>query len=218
MKKLMLLTFLASTSVHIIAQDKGFEEGMKAGFDLFTEGEAFEDWVKAAEDLTSLGKQYPQEWLPEYWSSYLYTQLVRGLPEDPPTGVTATILLNESQKNFDKAFQKIKNPTAEIRSDFHALQALIYAFNGNSSKEEIEFKKAIQANPNNPLIDVSLATDLVKRNDYTSLYSARILFLRAKNIYNSRTKPRYMSTHWNEEWLGYWLPQAEKGLETLTKK
>lgn len=216
LKPALCLGLLVSISSLVYSQKVTLNEGMKAGFDLFTDGEEFADWLKAAEDLSSLGKEHPNEWLPEYWSSYFYTQIARGFPENPPKGVTKAGLLKKSQENFDRAFKKVQRPSPETQSEFYMLQALIYAFNGLEAEEDIEIKKAIKANPNNPLIDVYLATDLIRTKDYKSLYSARVLLVRAKNKYASRMKPRYLSAHWNEEWVGYWLPQAEKGLTQLT--
>ena len=231
MKSLILsVTFSLLSIAVLFSQNQSLEEGMKEGFTTYDKGEEYVDWVQGAEMLTELGKKHPNEWLPEYWASYFYTQISRALPsvENPPKGMTVNRLIDLSQKNFDRASKKIKNKTPEQESDFHALQSLIYSFRAGTAKDETEkkklqelevaeIKKAVQKNPNNPVIEVIIACDLAYKPDYGSLVAARALFLKAKHKFNNRFGPRYMSAHWNEEWLGYWLPLSEKGVKKLTE-
>ena len=212
----------------VYSRDGNFEKGMKSGFDTFTNGKTFDEWIKGAKILSKLGETYPDKWLPEYWSSYLYTQLTFAIPKNnPPKGVTSQSILDESQKNFAKAFRKVKNMTPEIRSDFHVLQSLIYDFRNWSSKDkalkarmlskrEAEVRNAIRLSPNSPLVDVIIGTDLIKRKDFTSVFAGRILLLHAQDKFNQRLVPRYMSSHWNEQWINFWLSKSKKEIKTLT--
>nr|WP_299169026.1 hypothetical protein [uncultured Allomuricauda sp.] len=229
MKTTKLLTILLLSICVLNAQSENFSEEMQKGFDTYSNGETFLDWKKGAEILEKVSESYKDQWLPNYWASYFYTQLVRNIPKDNrPEGVTEELLLKKSQENIDKAYGRIKKMNKEIKSDFHALQSLIYNFSewtsGNEAlkkefreKAETELKKAISANSNNPLADVIVATNLVKKGDYQSVYAGRVLLLTAKRKYDMRIEPRYMSSHWNEQWIGYWLGSANKGVEFLTK-
>lgn len=220
-----MLGFL--TTLTVLGQVKSLEEGMKEGFDTYTDGETFEEWLKAAKMLSILGERYPDQWLPEYWSSYFYTQLTFAIPENyADKTVSKSSILQASQENFDNALEKVKSMTPQIRSDFHALQSLIFAFYSYSSEDEAlktefekkelkEIKSGILSNYNNPLLDIILAVKLIRTRDVASTYAARNLLLNAKQIYDSRVEPRYMSTHWNEQWIEYWLGQSKIGLEKL---
>ena len=214
----------------LFSQDSAFAEGMKEGFTAFDKGEKYEDWIRGAELLSTLGKKYPDEWLPEYWSSYFYTQIARGFSsvKNPPKDMSTKQLLKLSQQNLDVASAKIKHKSPEQESDFHALQSLIYSFQSGVAKsnedkkkfkemETLEIKQAIQKNPNNPLMEVIIATKLIYQRDYKSILAGRTLLLKAKQTFDCRFGPRYLSTHWNEEWLGYWLPLSEKGISKLSR-
>ncbi len=228
MKKVILLSTLGSAlALASLSQDKSLEIEMKKGFDAYTDGETFGDWLTAAKMLSDLGDRSPNEWLPNYWSSYFYTQLTFSIPEGyADKAITKTSILKASQDNFDKAFGKVDNMTPQIRSDFHALQSLIYAFRNYSSENEAlkseyekkeldEIKSGIRNDYNNPLLDVILAVRLIRNRDFISTYAARNLLLKAKGIYDSRMEPRYMSTHWNEQWIEHWMGQSKKGLGKL---
>ncbi len=224
-----LLTILLLSTYLLSAQSEDFSKEMKKGFDTYTNGKTFMDWKKGAEILERVGKDYSNEWLPDYWASYFYTQLVRNIPkENSSVEVSVKGLLKKSQESLDKAQAKVKNLSKEMESDFHALQALIYNFSEWTSdndtlkkefneKAKLELKRAIRANTNSPLTDVIVATNLIKKGDYESVYAGRVLLLNAKQKYDSRIAPRYLSSHWNEQWIGYWLGSANKGVEFLTK-
>jgi len=225
----LITVFYAFTSIALYSQNVNLEEGMKNGFDTFTKGKTFEEWIKGAKIMNELGQKYPNEWLPNYWASYLYTQLTFNIPKDnPPKGITSKSIVDEAQKNLDLALQKVNDMRPDIRSDFHALQTLIYDFRQWTNKDEnikaefldkrqFEIKQAIMLNSNSPLVDVIIGTDLIKRRDLTSVYAGRILLLHAKKKYDERLVPRYMSSHWNEQWINHWLSQSVKGIEALTK-
>ncbi|PWL39471.1 hypothetical protein DKG77_01135 [Flagellimonas aquimarina] len=225
--KLLVICLLSISFVK--AQSKSFSDDMKTGFDTYSNGETFSDWKKGAEILEKVSESYKDQWLPNYWASYFYTQLVRNIPKDNrPEGVTEELLLKKAQENIDKAYGRIEKMNQKMKSDFHALQSLIYNFSEWTSvnevlkkefheKAETELKRAISSNSNNPLTDVIVATNLIKKGEYQSVYAGRVLLLNAKSKYDMRIEPRYMSSHWNEQWIGYWLGSANKGVEFLTK-
>ncbi len=228
MKTVLLFLMGISLSIPVLSQNKSLEEEMKKGFDTYTDGKTFNDWFRGAKIMEETGSKYPKEWLPDYWAGFFYTQLSFSIPkENVSERITKHVMLDASQKNFDNAFNKVDHMTPSIRSDFHVLQAMIYSFRGWYSeddaaknmfqnKAESEVKSAFRLNESNPLIMVNRAINLIKRKDYASVYAGRVLLLTAKNKYESRLRPRYMSTHWNEQFIGYWLGQANKGLKILT--
>ncbi len=221
MKIFTLLLMLVSASVPVLAQDKGFEEGMKTGFDIFNEGEDHEAWVEGAESLVELADDHPEEWLPYYWASYMYTQIARASKQNPPKGVSSEKMLDNAQKYLDLASKRIEDKTPEQEVDIHMLQRLTYTFREDDNKfnplAEREFKEAIRKDPNHPLLLVGLGLNLLFRGDYQSVYAARVLLLKAKEKFDSRMKPRYMSTHFVEQWVNYWEPQSKKKILELTQ-
>lgn len=224
MKKLTLLITVLLLSQLLTAQNANFEEGMKKGFDAFNDGELHKDWIGAAESLVDLAKKHTDQWLPYYWASYMYTQIARASYKDPPEGITVSGMLDLSQKNLDLASKRIKDKTLEQQADFHVLQGLIYSFRPSPEGEKDKFTKlkaaetkaAIRKAPDSPLVMVDLGLDLLFRDDFQSVYAGRVLLLKAREKFNSRMKPRYMSTHYSEQWVDYWEPQSRKGIMKLT--
>jgi hypothetical protein len=228
---LVFLTLYLSANSIFAQTGDSLEKSMKHGFDTYNNGEVFKDWIKGVEELSEVGKKHSNEWLPEFWASYLYTQLARAIPkENPPKGVTIQSLLDKSQGNFDLAMKKAKNATPQVQSDFLILQSLIYDFklgtlSNDKSKKEYQnkreeiIKQAVKLNPDSPTLKVYIATtDLLRKRDLTSVFTGRTLLVQAKREFSKREKPRYMSTDFAEEWIGFWLGQSEKGLEYLTKE
>ena len=128
MKKLVLLIGLLFTSEFTISQHVDFEEGMKKGFDIYSEGEAHEDWVEGAESLAKLADKHPDEWLSYYWASYMYTQIARAALRDTEKKVNPEEMLDNAQKYLDMASKRVKDKTLEQQVDFHMLQQLLYRF------------------------------------------------------------------------------------------
>lgn len=222
-KRTVLMAILVSLTSFSYGQKMGLEEGMKNGFDLYNTGEEHWEWIEAAESLADLSKKYPNEWLPYYWASYMYTQIARASFKNPPEGITSEKMVDNAQKYLDLASARIKDKTPEQEVDFHMLQGLTYSFRKDDKEKfkelkEIETTAAIRKDPNNPTLLVNLGLDLFFRGDYQSVYAARVLFLQARQKFNSRLKPRYMSTHFAEQWVNYWEPQAQKKILELTKQ
>ena len=72
---------------------------------------------------------------------------------------------------------------------------------------------------NHPLVLVSLGLDLYhKGGDYTVAYGSYALLSKAKEIFDNRMNPRYMSTHYAEQWVEYWMPQIKNKFLELANK
>lgn len=227
MKTVVFYLFLLIGILSLKAQNKNFEEGMKKGFEMFDKGEEFKDWLGGAESLVSLSDKHPNEWLSYYWASYMYTQLARGLPKNPPKGITREKMVDNAQVYINKGKQRIKDWTIEQEVDFHMLQQLIYSFRKppEDDKEkfkklaDIELKDALRKDPNHPLVLVSVGIDLYFADgDFRNTYGANALLMKAKGIFDNRLKPRYMSTDYAEQWVEYWAPVVQKKLLELVNK
>jgi hypothetical protein len=213
---------LVSTGNFTYGQSSNLEKTMKQEFDNYTNGKKFQDWFQSAETLDEVGKKFPNEWLPEFWASYFYTQISSIVPkENPPKDISSQIILDKSQRNFDSAYNKVKNMTPQLESDFLVLQSLIYDFRNwlsndetikkeFQSKRENTVKKAIGLSQDSPVLEVYIATDLIKLKDLKSIYAGRNLLYEAQRKFNQRQKPRYMSTHFIEQWVEFWIGHSEK--------
>lgn len=226
----MSLLLIILFSLNIYSEQDSYKQGMKEGFDTYSNGETYSDWVKGAEILSATGKKHPNEWLPEYWASYFYTQIARVFNsiKNPPENQSMNGLLNLSQKNLDIAISKLDNLTPSQKSDIAVLQALIYDFRAIAAadktvqknfeeKSNLQIKLAVKENSDNPLMEVYIGTSLMFKKDLSSTLAARSLFLKAKQVFDARIQPRYLSTHWAEQWIQYWIPQSEKGLAKLSQ-
>lgn len=220
-----------------IAQNRNFAQEMEFALHIHDTASVFESELKAVKAFERVGKKYNNEWLPQYWAAYLYTQIGR-LVDRLERAEARMSFIDKAQEKFDLAAKLLPNKTVEDQSSFHALQGLIYLFKsrfseGTDSKIYAELgveevNKAIQTNPNNPLVFVLSATSLIRSTtnlgqdgeaepDLRKVLAGNILLEKAKTIFERARPDRSMTTHWNQEWLSFWLPYSEKLLKGEAK-
>lgn len=189
--------------------------------------------VVALQAFEKLMKKYPEEWLPAYWASYLCTQIARleGRSPEFPKDMNAKELLQRSQQYFDYADKALAEKTKQEQSDFHVLQGFIYSFfagtiakNGEEkgkyfSMMDQEYRKAIKANPTNPLFLVLKAIRLgtSPESQYGDVAAAIALLEYCKQIYDAAPN-RALTTYWNKDFIGFWKSRAEKNLTKVLEE
>ncbi|SHH09123.1 hypothetical protein [Flagellimonas flava] len=225
----ILILITSISLVGLNAQTNDFEKRLEESYNLYTNGEHITDWLDGIESLEKLGNEFSSKTLANYWASYFYTQVARALvnAKEVPKEINTKYLLDKSQGNLDLVRSRIDGSSSVKPSDIHALQYLIYSFRNGTSKDDLmkkkfsdkaeeELKKAISLNPNNPLCDVIIATNLIKKQDLESVFAGRILLINAKNKFDQSMEPKFLTTNWNEEWIKFWLAGANKGVKFLT--
>ncbi|NAY93322.1 hypothetical protein GTQ34_15535 [Muricauda sp. JGD-17] len=208
---------------------------MKKGLFLHEIATGFEDENLTAEHYIQVGQKFTNEWLPNYWACYIYTQLFNmyGRTPDTPKDVSRSDLLNKAQEQLNIAKERYKGKDAEILSDIDALQGFVNFFKlrnaigtkkGDSVIADLKIqyleklKSALQKDPENPLVYVLIGTSMVGKpdSDFREALAAKVLLNKAEELFDNETRHRALSTRWNSEWLGFfWLKNADN---VLTKK
>ena len=184
--------------------------------------------IEALKAFEELVKEYPNEWLPSYWTAYLCTQIARLKERVPdfPKDLEPSELMQRSQKYMDKAV-KIKGAmTSTEKSDFHMLQGFIHGFHelytAKNEEEKSEFvtkrKKeynlAIKENPKNPLMHVLIGIDMTGRDDKNDLIAGIAMLDYAGEVFE-RESNRGLTTYWNKDFIGFWRSRAEQKLQRI---
>ena len=222
---LLIAFILVATFAH--SQGPSYAKLMKSALHVHDTASNYSSEQAAASAFERTAELFPDEWLPNYWASYVYTQLHNsvGLP-DAPKGITKKKLMDKAQQQFDLAKSRVKTNSPEIESDLHALQAFIHYFNGIDAKNKElgkpffdkyaeEIKLSLKSNPNNPLVSVIIGTEMVsKKDDISSIIAGRALLNVANQEFKKSNQPRALTTSWNHEWLWlFWLNYADKQLK-----
>ncbi len=222
MKLSFLLLIVLTLSGLSFAGDKDFDLALESALAIHDTASSFASEKIALKAFENVCKKYDDEWLGHYWTAYLYTQVGR-LVQRTSQDEEPMPYIDKAQKHLDKAAELLVNKTAEQESDIYALQILVYNFRGWFNEAESEkykakakeaFKKAVQANSHNPLLYVMSGTNLVsegqKENDFRKIYAGKILLETAQKKFSETKIARSQTTHWNSEWLPFWIPHAEK--------
>jgi len=209
-----------------IEENNGFAEDMEAAMKLHEEAKDYNDEYKASQAFVELTDKYPSEWLPVYWSSYLYTQLINILVQDSsvaPEGTTIEDMILTSQEHLNTAKERKGKMTASEEADFHNLQGLIYFFKARTAKTEDEknkylsmrtktISKAITLEPDNPNALVMAATELIRygynEEDLQKVVGGKLLLESAKATYEKGNSNRSMTTYWAKDFVNFWLRVA----------
>lgn len=226
--KLVMLALVHICSVNLMAQTypEGYVEKMKSAYHMHDIAATYADESAVIEKYEQISEEYPSEWLPNYWSSYIYTQLGNRLEKTPDIGQKRTVLLNKAQEQLNLAKSKVKEVSSDVESDLHALQSLIYLFRGfgtdvESEKEKYgsmykaQIAKALAKDSQNPLILVLMGTDLISDdNTLSQILSGHLMLKRADELFKAENTPRGLSTQFNREWLElFWLEHSKKVLD-----
>jgi hypothetical protein len=216
-----------------MAQNQSFEEAMEFALHIHDTASVFESELEAVKAFERVAQEHEKAWLPQYWASYLYTQIGRlaarlKLDKDPMA------YIDLAQQTFDSAENLLPKMTNEQESSFHALQHLIYMFRSRFSEgkeaqkytalAEDELNESIKANPRNPLVYVMVGTSLInegansgREGESTTgmekILAGNVLLKEAKRVFEIDTRKHSMTTHWNQEWLPFWLPYSERLLK-----
>lgn len=208
-----------------------YNRRMKEALQLHTDAGNFKEESEATAAYVEIGKDYPDQWLPLYWASYLNTQLanILGRVPDAPENAEPKEFLEQAQKHLDEASRRLTDSTDSILSDFSALQTLIHMFHARMAKDEKvqerarneaekSLKTATRLKPRNPLIFVMVATNLLRKEglDINRAIAAEALLQEAKDIFETAPE-RALTTHWNQEWIDlFWLNHATSTVAQLS--
>lgn len=221
--------FLSISLVYSQTDKSGYEKSMKAALFMHDTASAFASEQAVADLYEEIGRKYPNEWLPNYWASYIYTQLanIHGRVPDTPENIGKKELLDMAQEQLDKAKEKNKNADHLTQSDFHALQAFIHFFKLHFARSSIQpeeiinkekeayqenMKVSLRLNKSNPLTMVLIGTSMMSKPDvdFRDALAAKTLLEKANELFKQSDTPRALTTHWNQEWLGlFWLKNAD---------
>lgn len=225
-----VIIFITSLSAQ---SNKAYENAMKSALFMHDTASSYSSEQAVANLYEKIAREYQNEWLPNYWASYVYTQLnnMYGRVPDTPKNVTKNDLMNKAQEHLDQARSRMPDGDKLVESDIHALQALIHYFNFRMSQSasggedmilekkqqyQSELKLSLQKNLENPLVLVMLGTTLLgnKESDFKDTLAARIMLNKANELFKQSDTHRALSTRWNQEWLWlFWLKHADKKLQ-----
>lgn len=206
------------------AGNKDFSQAMERALTIHDTASTFASEKIALKAFEAVCKDFENEWLGHYWTAYLYTQVGR-LVQRVSKDENPMPYIDKAQKHLDKSAELLGSKKAMHESDLQALQILVYNFRGwfNESEAEKEkytelsreaFRKAATANPHNPLLYVMSGTKLIsdgqKEENFGKIYAGKILLETAKDKFDQSTVARSETTHWNSEWLPFWIPRANE--------
>ncbi len=232
MKSYIITGILLFSFVCTNAGSPEYKSAMKAALKIHDDAQSAIEEVKAMEAFEKISRDFPNEWLANYWAAYLCTQVARlkGRDDNFPENLDPKELIHRSQKYFDKAKELNKDKSNERLSDLHILQGFIYNwFNWivaetNEEKEKFkqkmrdEYFKAAQYNPQNPLNYVLIGINLTNSEDNIRHVIAGIAILdHAKDIF-SKEPDRSTTTYWNRDFIGFWKSRAEEKLDAMLHK
>lgn len=221
MKHLLIVLFICFTG-SVFAENSNYKSAMKRALTIHDTASSFASEKIALKAFEEVSQKYDDQWLGHYWTAYMFTQVGRlvkrtNQSEDPMA------YIDNAQKHLDKAYELLENKSDENRSAIHTLQILVYKFRGwfdepikdkYTEMAKAEFIKAAKANPENPLLYVMSGTELINEGqqdkDLRKVYAGKILLQTAKAKFAQTKIDRSETTHWNSEWIPFWLPYADK--------
>lgn len=223
----LVILFFASSLLH--CNEKRFEEDMAAALHIHDTTKSVSGEIIALQRFKEVCKKYPEEWLPNYWTAYLLTQVARlkGRADDFPKDMDPGQLIRDSQQYFDRANQLLANKNDGQTSDFHVLQGFIYGWfstivaDSEGEKERYSdlqkehYRLAAIANHNNPIIYVLIGINLTNdQEDYRRVLAGIAMLNYADEIF-SRKPQRSLTTYWNKDFIPFWRSRAEKKLKKM---
>ncbi len=233
--KAIILVLLGATclvSSSLLAQDMAFAIAMKNASVAHDTASSAESELLAIEACKKIIRQYPNAWAPYFWTSYYATQITRypSIIRGEKRQKDVSHYLEMAQQNLDQATKLVPADANRIRSSFSALQALIYAFKVSSVPEnEIAqyqaryreaISEAIQSSPDNPVVHVLLATDMIKEGqrdeDIRKLVAGKVMLNSAEETFNLLEENQIhhsLTHHFNQEWVSFWSSHVEKLIE-----
>ena len=225
MKKSLSLSFTLLLTSFLFGQS--FQSAITKTLKIHEDSETAKEQLKGLEAMETLTKTYPKEWLPNFWAAYQCTQMamLKNRAKDYPEHLEPNELLNRSENYLTQAVQLSEGEATDaLKSDFHALRSLIYGFRQTYSKDSLSYIKfkemeqqeqqaALALAPENPIMKVFTATSIGRAKDASTfeLVASVALLKQAKAAFEAYPV-RAMTTHFNQEWIPFWLPWLEKRL------
>ncbi len=219
MKSIVTIILLVA-AIQLSAQDKGeLKNIMKSALHIHDTASVYASSLQAAKMLEKAGETYKDEWMPNYWATYVYTQL--GLYKDRPKNA-GDIIPVKALENIEKAKKRYTGSDSLILSDIHSLKTFVYYIHTwypeyaekrdeYVNKVSAERKISLAYNMDNPMIYVLIGTGMVRSDKLTDVVAGRALLYQASHIFNQKEAAhKAQSTYWNEEWLHFfWLDNAD---------
>ena len=220
---LLFATLLIISIPHGYAQS--ITDQMKSAMSLHEAATNFEQELAAAEKFKSISDNNPNEWLPAYWTAFLYSQAGR-------LGKTKLLHYEIGFDYLAKVEKLIVNPTDDEKSYIFALKSLLSTLSQgpNFAKGNIEkgkelvvaqneaLNKGLSAKSDSPLLLVLLGTNLIGEGmrakpspDVSKLITGKLLLEKAKSIYAaSSAEDNLIPNRWNEPWIDVWLNRLKQ--------
>ncbi|MEM7048722.1 MAG: hypothetical protein AAF604_03645 [Acidobacteriota bacterium] len=210
----VLLAILLSGVGSTLGADEGLPKALAAAVEEHESGAPDAAAELALVDrLAKLGEETDSAWLPDFWASYLLSQVVMRHSEDRAERIA------RAQTHLDRARQRAASESAATRADVLALQSLIHSFalggiedegerDRVQKKAESALEEALALAPESPVVMVHAGTDLIKEGqkegDWAQLIGGHALLRQALEIFESDPRPRGLTTHYNSEWVRPW--------------
>lgn len=223
MKTIMCMGWVTLSMLY--AQDEPFYREMETALNIHDTSSTLASEIMAANTFEKTADRYPLQWLPCFWASYIHSQIARLYLMEKKTEA-ATQSFKQTQYYFDRIKVGAKSVSAIEQSSMEALQSLIYSLQKNLQKDSAtelnkkandELIKAIQTNPNNPVVWVMIGTNLIAEGkqdkDSKKIVAGKILLESAEREFNSSVAHRSRTTNFNSEWLQFWIPEAHRLLQ-----
>ncbi len=227
------LTLLTVTCFSLMLYGQGDQEKrrynatIKSAYHIHDTASVYKSSLYAAELLDKISEEFPNEWLANYWSAYIYTQL--SLYPDRPANAGEVVPPN-ALKNIDIAIDRYKGEDQRVLSNIHSLQAFVYSVHAWYPEYEKEVeqymdkareasKLALRYNPDNPMIYVLVGTSKINSDNINDVVAARATLYRARTLFKEIDEHPAFTQHWNENWLRFrWLKYADDRLKALTQE
>ena len=196
------------------------EDNMLKALEIHEKAKTFEEELKSAESFKKISDSNPKEWLPAYWTSFIYSQAGRLTKDKLKYYKISFEYYSRSEKN-------IGAPSRQQTLYLMALKALLSNlsqgpnFAAGNTKKGIQFakdekdaiNKGLTAHSNHPLILAMLGTKTLNEGfrakpkpDISKIVIGKAILERAKKLYSERTQDDKLTPdHWNKGWIDVWL-------------
>ena len=203
------------------AQNKKFAEEMFQALHIHDTAKVIKSELASLSALEKLVEKYPKEWLPGYWTAYIYTQVARLDGRDPnfPKDLSYAEGIKRAQKYLEIARQNAIQVSNKEKSDLMVMQGFIYSFLRKDRKYDslmhLEYRKALQIDPTNVNLQVQSAINVASKETatYADVVASLAVFDYAASIFQ-KVENRALTTYYTKDFIGFWRGRA---MEKLTK-
>ncbi len=213
---LILLTIAGFTT----SFSQNMNTKMLQALEIHERATTFEEELTSAQSFKKISDSNPNEWLPAYWTSFLYSQAGRLTKDKLKYYKIAFDYYARSKKNMG-------TPSKKQVVYLMALKALLSNLSqgpnfamGNTKKgiqlakdEKEAINKGLAAHSDHPLVLAMLGTKTLNEGfrakpspDLSKIVMGKTILERAKKLYEEKTqKDKLIPDQWNKTWIDVWL-------------